>query len=128
MNEQRPKNTAPDEVYGVPIMELARMCRVSERTARRWKNGQTSPPQAALMVIAADLGCFDPAWRGWHLRNGRLFSPDGIEVTPEDVVALPFMRAQIAAYQAEQRRVQGIEEQPEPGEVGELLADRALHA
>jgi len=42
------------------------------------------------------------------------------------VVALPFMRAQIAAYQAEQRRVQGMQEQPAPGSAGELLADRAL--
>ena len=115
-----------EALYGIPIGEVARICRVSLKTAMRWKTGQTCPPKAALMVIAADLGCFDPAWRGWRLRNGQLISPDGIETIPEDVVALPFMRAQIAAYQAEHRRVQGMEEQPEPGSAGELLAERAL--
>ncbi len=58
--------------------------------------------------------------------NGRLISPEGIDATSEDVIALPFMHAQIAAYQAEQRRVQGMDEQPEPGSAAEFTADRAL--
>jgi len=58
--KQRPKTAAPEVLYGVPITELARICRVSERTARRWKNGVRRPPQTALMIVAADLGAQGP--------------------------------------------------------------------
>jgi Phage protein len=115
-----------DACYGIPAEEIAQRCRVDVRTARRWKVGERRMPKTAAMILSGDLGCFDSAWTGWKLHDGKLISPEGIEASPGDVVALPFMCAQIAAYQAEQRRVQGLEEQPDPASVGGLLIDRAL--
>ena len=67
------------------------------------------------MILAGDLGCFDPAWRGWILRTGKLVSREGWEVTPGDVLSLPLMRAQIAGYQAKERRGLAMDAQPEAG-------------
>lgn len=88
---------------------------MSLKTAMRWKRGDTRPPQTALMILSDDLGCFDHAWRGWQLRDGKLISQEGWEVTPGDVLSLPLLRAQIAGYHAEERQVLAMDEQPEPG-------------
>lgn len=74
-------------------------------------------PETARMILAADLGCFDPAFRGWSIRNGRLISPEGWEATAGDILTIPLMRAQISAYQAKERQVLAMDEQPLPGSV-----------
>ncbi len=66
------------------------------------------------MILSEDLGCFDPSWRGWILRAGKLISPEGWEVTTGDVMSLPLLRAQIAGYQAKERQAQTMDEQPQP--------------
>jgi hypothetical protein len=82
------------------------------------------------MILLEDLGCFDPAWKGWRIRDGQLISPEGWAATPGEILALPLMRAQIASYQRDQRiakaAVDALEEQPEPGAVPKLLSNRAL--
>jgi hypothetical protein len=113
----------PPELLGIPIKELARICGISERTARRWKNGTVCPPETALMILRGDLGVFDPEWRGWLLRSGCLVSPEGWELRMPDVLASRLHEAQLAAYRAENRslkaqvaglEVAAIEEQPTP--------------
>lgn len=87
--------------YSFPIKEIARICHVDLTTARRWKRGTRRPPKSAILLILGDLGCFDPAWRGWVTRRGKLISPEGWEITVGDVLALPLVRQQLAAYQTE---------------------------
>jgi hypothetical protein len=58
-------------------LRLTELCKVDIRTARRWKSGKTRMPDAARMIVAGDLGCFDPAFRGWIIRDGKLISPEG---------------------------------------------------
>lgn len=115
----------PDELYGIPIKEIARICQVSEKTAGRWKAGTACPPLTALWVLAGDLGCFDPEWRGWVIRKGELVSPEGWCITMSDVRATPLQRSQIAIYQAENRDLKAqleasgfAEEQPLPSQWG----------
>jgi transcriptional regulator with XRE-family HTH domain len=115
-----------NEGYGIPAEEIARRCGVSLKTAQRWKRGATRMPKTSAMILAGDLGCFDPAWKGWILRKGQIISPEGWAVTPGDLLALPLMRSQITAYQAEQRRVQAMEAQPEPEAAPRLFSARAL--
>ena len=74
------------------------------------------------MILESDLGCFDPAWRGWILRAGKLISREGWEVTPGDVLSLPLLRAQIAGYQAKERQVLAMDAQPEPGALPAIRA------
>lgn len=88
----------------------------------RWKRGATRPPQTAIMMLEGDLGSFDPEWRGWLLRNGKLISPEGWEVTTGDVLTLPLLRAQIAGYQAKERQILAMDGQPEPGELPAIRA------
>lgn len=61
-----------NECYGTTAEEIARRCRVDVATARRWKRGATRMPKTSAMILAGDLGCFDPAWCGWTLRAGKL--------------------------------------------------------
>lgn len=72
----------------------------------------------ALLLICGDLGCFDREWRGWTARGGNLISPEGWQITVGDVLALPLMRQQIAAYHTELRRLKEqvllMQEQPIP--------------
>jgi hypothetical protein len=111
-----------NELYGIPAETIALLCKVSITTARRWKKGKRRMPETARMVIAGDLGCFDPAWRGWAFRDGKLISLEGWEAAPGDVLSIPLMRAQISAYQAKERQVQAMEEQPLPGAVPAIVA------
>lgn len=93
------------ELFGISISKLARICRVSKKTAARWKDGTTCPPETALMILRADLECFDPAWVGWVCRNGKLVSPEGWEMSISDVLASRLHEAQLGVYRAENRRL-----------------------
>lgn len=115
----------PPEIYGIPIKELARICHVSLKTAARWKAGTTCPPKSALMLLLGDLGCLDSEWSGWRVRKGVLHSPEGWEISRNDVLATPLMRQQLAAYQSELRQIQerldAMPEQPAPAEWPEWI-------
>lgn len=121
----------PPEIYGIPISELARICHVSLKTATRWKMGTTCPPKSALLLLVADLGCFDVRWAGWRLYQGNLVSPEGWEITLGDVISSPLLRQQLAAFKSELKRLRAaaevtIQDQPLPAEfpewIGEMLA------
>jgi hypothetical protein len=76
------------------------------------------------MILTGDLGAFDPAFRGWKLRDGKLISPEGWEATAGDILSIPLLRAQISAYQASLRKTQAIEEQPLPGTAPVIVAQK----
>jgi len=108
-----------EELYGTPAETIGLLCKVCVTTARRCKRGARRMPETARMILAGDLGCFDP---GWALRDGELICPEGWEVSPGDVLSISLMRAQIDAYQAKERQIQAIEEQPLPGAVPAAFA------
>lgn len=120
----------PKEVlFGKQIKEIARICGVDITTARRWKRGAQRPPEWALCLLTGDLGFFHPAWRGWRLIRGDLVSPENWVITVGDVLAQRLVAAQISAYQIENRQLKaqieelkrgGYEDQPLPGELGEI--------
>jgi hypothetical protein len=87
--------------YGIPAEEIARVCHVCVTTARRWKRGTRCAPKSALLLLRGDLSAFDPQWRGWQARGGKLISPEGWEITVGDVLALPLMHQRLAAYKVE---------------------------
>ena len=112
----------PKEVlFGLSAKYIADACAVDITTARRWKRGAICPPQSALWVITGDLGHLDPAWTGWKLNRGCLVSPENWQIYVNDVLAVPLLRHQLSAYQAENRGlkvelanalVNRLEEQP----------------
>jgi hypothetical protein len=110
-----------DELYGIPTEMIATLCGVHDRTARRWKSGKTQMPETARMILAGDLGAFDPAWRGWVIRGGMLCAPNGTEMSPRELLGVPLLRLQLSAYEAKVRQVMALEEQPLPGSVPTLI-------
>jgi hypothetical protein len=117
----------PDDIlYGLNVNEIAARCGVDLATARRWKRGATCPPQTALMLLARDLGCFHPRWKGWQIsERGELCSPENWIATPGDVLSIQLVQAQLATYRSENRALkqalaaedaEKYEEQPAPGD------------
>src|SRR6185312_7940236 len=108
------------DIFWPPANELADFFGVHVSTARRWRREQNAP-RAVIMLLACDLGAFDPVWAGWRVRGGLLRSPEGLEAAMQDVRALPFIRMQVVTYQTENRKLvaqleSGIVEQPMPAE------------
>src|SRR6266704_3533575 len=107
-----------DVLYLWSVNEIARICEVDLTTARRWKRGARCPPNSALMLIGADLGCYSPEWSGWRLKDQDLISPEGWRIARGQVMIVPLLRQQIAAYEVELRRLRAefllIQEQPVP--------------
>lgn len=72
----------------------------------------------AILLILGDLGALDWDWRGWTVRKGKLISPESWEISVHDVLAVPLMRQQIAAYHTELRQIKErvllMQEQPAP--------------
>jgi hypothetical protein len=123
----------PEELFRFPLKDLARICCVSERTVRRWLNGQAVTPPATIILLRAlnarDLGFFHSAWAGWVLsRRGELCSPENWVCTPGNVRAMQLKEAQVSALQhevmdlrAELEELQGrgpwLDEQPQPDDI-----------
>ena len=112
-----------DILYRWNINEIATFCQVDMTTARRWKRGAICPPYTALCLLSRDLGIFDPAWCGWLLKDGSLWSPEGWEIRRGDVLASRLHEAQLAAWRHEVQKMKillanaeaaRLEEQPRP--------------
>jgi hypothetical protein len=112
--------------YGIPVKEIARICRVSLKTAGRWKDGTACPPQTALMIVARDLGIFAKEWSGWTVNGPDLVSPDGWCVNRNDALTVPLMHGQISALRQQIASLKDaaddhLEDQPADWTIPEIL-------
>lgn len=108
-----------ETLYGMSAELIAERAGVDVSTARRWKAGTTRLPTAVRLILQADLGCFSTEWAGWRLDGQDLVSPEGWRIARGQVMNVPLMRQQLAAYATELRRLQKpeevvIEDQPLP--------------
>lgn len=95
-----------DVLYGVPTARVAELTGASLVTARRWKRTRRLPAAVRRLLellVHGELAILDRAWHGWALRGGRLIGPDGLSFEPSEVLTIPFVRAQVSAYQARER-------------------------
>jgi hypothetical protein len=114
----------PEILFHYNINEIARICRVSPKTARRWKAGQVGTPETAIMVLSRDIGTFHPDWIGWSISSrGELCSPENWIATPGAIRAMQFHRSQLSALREEililksqlaTEEIERYEEQPLP--------------
>lgn len=111
----------PPEILSLyRIKEIATLCAVTVKTARNWKQGKVFPPATAIMVLNRDLGCFNPAWAGWHISlRGELCSPENWACSKGDVLSIQFLQAQLSAWRNEAQKLReqiegGYEDQPLP--------------
>ena len=93
-------------LYGIRADTIADWVGCHITTARRWKRGEYPPP-AAIQIIglrsSGNLGLVNPAWSGWCLKDDDLISPNGDKFAPDDIMAGPYWRTLVRAYQTEQR-------------------------
>ena len=71
---------------GLSIEETAKVLHVTTRTVRYWISGRVGIPYAAYRLVRI-LGRWelpDPAWAGWIMHSGRLWSPEGHGFLPGD--------------------------------------------
>lgn len=116
----------PADIFGISDKALSAMCRVSLKTAQRWKNGQTVPPESALMIVRRDLGCFAAEWIGWTVNGEDLVAPSGWCVNRNDALIVPLLHGHIAALKARVAELEAthdaLEDQPEPGVLPAITA------
>ena len=92
--------------HGLAPEALAELLGVHVTTARRWRRTGEAPA-AVLRALAVlrfgRLGPIDPAWSGWILRDGELWSPENEPYTPGMVRAGPLHAesARLAVARAE---------------------------
>lgn len=119
----------PKEVISaLSIKQIAELCQVDLTTARRWKRRAICPPRHALEFLAAkvngDLSFLDPAWRGWVLRDGHLWSPENWCISMSGVLASRLHEAQLAAWRREVRIIKAkLEEIERGGYIDQPLPD-----
>jgi len=79
--------------------EVVRVCRVNERTVRRWRCHDTYPAWAyKLMGYHAGFFIWD-GWDGWYIEDGLIYPPQYKHgFTPNDVAMMGFMRAELNSY------------------------------
>jgi len=113
-----------NDLWGLSVKDIVRICKVDPATARRWKRGAYCLPYTATALLRRDLGCFHPDWAGWRINDrGELCSPENWLSTPGSVLAAQFHQSQLATYRSENRALkaalaaqdaQEYEEQPLP--------------
>lgn len=90
--------------YGLPASLLAEACGVSPDTARRWKRQGRIPPlpsRLADLAISGQLGTLGPSWSGFIFGKKEIWTPHGFSVSPGEICAIPYRRAQIRALERE---------------------------
>lgn len=73
--------------------ELAKAALSGERAARRWIHAKQLPDIVQAVLEHRVLGLIhDPAFHGWHVRDGELITPTGHHVTPGSIDGLTYIR------------------------------------
>ena len=78
-------------------------------TALRWKRAKRIRRWLYVLVsvcVRGELESISKTWSGWSVRGPHLVSPEGWQFTPGEVRSIPFMKAQVRAYQDRQHFAQ----------------------
>jgi len=73
--------------------QLAEAALSGERAARRWITDKKLPRLVQALLEHRVLGLIhDPAFDGWHVRDGSLVTPKGVDITPGMIEGLTLIR------------------------------------
>lgn len=98
----------PLSTYGIPVNHLAHLAGVDLRTARRWKQAGIVSAAASPLVelrLNGNLGAIHAGWQGFHLINGRLYTPEDYPLDPGDLRAIPINSQLIAAQRRDNEQL-----------------------
>lgn len=84
--EQGRKFKAMFSSLGLTVADAAKFLQVSPRTVQLWVSGRVRIPFAAYKLMRLQLRYELPgeAWKDWHISAGRLYTPEGHELNPND--------------------------------------------
>jgi hypothetical protein len=116
------KTYAPNCLFERSVIEVAALCQVSESQVRRWRYGSTPLPHLVEQALSQDLSFFDPAWKGWRIRNGKLSAPEGYDYSPGDVLQFEFVQSQLRAWRKEAKELR--EELARGSDAGPQMIDQ----
>lgn len=71
---------------GLSVSEVAKTLRVTPRTVQNWLAGKTAIPYASRKLLRI-LNRFElpgQQWRGWLFHSGKLWTPEGRPIEPQD--------------------------------------------
>lgn len=71
---------------GLTRSSVAQLLHVSERTIHNWETGHHQVPYSAykLVRLMTHQEFPNPAWAGWHMTAGVLYTPEGHGFKPQD--------------------------------------------
>jgi len=73
---------------GLTDSEAAKLCGVTEKTWRRWREGPARVPCSVRRLLthyAGDVPSTDRSWRGFIFRGAQLLAPNGEAVTANEI-------------------------------------------
>lgn len=87
------RHSTRDLFYGYPDWLIAGVCVVHIQTARHWKSGIRKPGPTALRLwqLYVDGRILSDAWERWGVRGDALCTPEGQEMTQQQLRAWPFI-------------------------------------
>lgn len=98
---------------GMTPNDARALCGVSRRTWGRWMRGLARVPRSALLLLRicaqGELPAAGPEWDGWRFYRGALLTPEGVEVKPGEIRAMPYLWALVAELQREKAGKSGID-------------------
>lgn len=79
--------------FGLTQPACATLLKVSLRTVQNWENGKSRIPWCAFKVLQLTFGdeIPHPAWTGWYLRRGLLWSPESRPFEPGQLRTLHYV-------------------------------------
>ena len=71
---------------GLSLDDVAKLLHVTPRTVHNWNSGRYDIPYAAVKLLRVLLRYELPhdQWRGWHFSGGKLYTPEGHSIAPQD--------------------------------------------
>lgn len=100
------------DLTGISAQLLTELANVPLALAKRWtRSGRVPARLHALIQLRAhaDLGVLHPAWRGYTIRDGLLWTPDDDSLTPAQLRAAPWWRGLAKLYERKLRQRQQYE-------------------
>jgi hypothetical protein len=79
------------------IPEAAELAAITPRSWRLQELGRRRASICAYRLLLCRAGWLpDPAWHGWSIGQGKLWTPENWSISPGELRALPYLYAQLA--------------------------------
>lgn len=95
---------------GLSAMQTAKLFQVTPRTVQNWRSGATRPPGVVVHLLRIRSRWQVPCagWDGWHFHSGKLWTPEGRPIGPQDGSWWSLLVRQARAFRSVYAQVQEL--------------------